>query len=74
MERPRVPSWQAVVNDKRAGRDIALRPYLPTASSATKKHSIIIDIEDIEVLVEKLRDGELKAIEVIEAYVARLEY
>jgi len=68
-----VPSWETVVFNKRAARDVAIRPYLSKSNDAIKKSSIITNIDDIETLVGKLGNGDLMAREVIEAYILRCE-
>jgi len=65
------PSWRTVVQTKRDARDIAVKCQLSTTNTRDERRLSITNIQDIQNLVAKLDSGELRAREVIEAYIAR---
>ena len=85
---PKIP-WELVSAEKRSRRDDFLDDYRPSRptpspesysdiSSKTRrlseKGNEITDIDDVEQLVEKLRQGTYTAVEVVRAYIRRCAY
>ena len=65
-------SWETKVAKKRALQKAAIQPYLdPTRGEISSLPTSITGIDDISVLVERIGFGELKAENVIRAYVER---
>ena len=65
------PSWRTVVQTKRNARDTAVKCQLSISNTRDERPLSITNIQDVQDLVAKLDSGEIKAREVIEAYIAR---
>lgn len=64
-----IPSWQMIVTRKREIQTAAIQPYLVTDIDTISTE--ITEIDDIELLVERIGSGTLKSEHLVRAYIKR---
>lgn len=64
-----IPSWQMIVTRKREIQTAAIQPYLVTDIDTVSTE--ITEIDDIELLVERIGSGTLKSEHLVRAYIKR---
>ena len=63
-----ISSWKSIVEQKRMIQADALAPYLKQEISVA---DLITDIDDVEKLIQLLSKGDLRAEDIILAYIKR---
>lgn len=80
-----IEQWEQIVSQKRAIRDKLLTPYLINVddrgynvdanvherSHVNDKVQAITDIDDVEVLLQRMQNGVFSAEQVVQAYIQR---